>query len=53
MFGDIPSKWYKCNYKGLSYEITLGAKSPKEVLISIDDGNNYDSFTINLQPNNK
>ncbi|GGF49097.1 hypothetical protein [Echinicola rosea] len=45
-----PGKWYQHNLEGVNYGITLGTKSPEKILISINDGKEYDSFTIDLVP---
>ena len=50
MIGGNPGKWYQHNLEGVNYEITLGTKSPEQILISIDNGKEYDSFTIDLLP---
>jgi len=50
MFGEIPGIWYCHTFGGVRYEITLGIKSPKQILITIDNEIEFDSFSINLEP---
>jgi hypothetical protein len=50
MVGENPGNWYQHNINGVNYEITLGVKSPEQILISIDDGKEYESFIIDLVP---
>lgn len=50
MIGENPGKWYQYNLEGVTYEITLGTKLHEQILISIDDGKQCDSFTIDLLP---
>ncbi len=51
--GDGVGRWYTCKYNKLNYEITLGKKSPEEILIQTFERNNLensiDEFVIKLE----
>jgi len=51
--GDGVGRWYTCKFNKLNYEITLGKKSPEEILIETFEGNNLenciDNFVIKLE----
>lgn len=54
--GDGVGKWYSCNHNKLIYEITLGKKSPEEILIQVFKVGNleslYEEFIIELEKKN-
>lgn len=51
--GDGVGRWYACKFNKLNYEITLGKKSPEEILIETFEGNNLENcienFVIKLE----
>jgi len=51
--GDGVGRWYTCKFNKLNYEITLGKKSPEEILIETFEGNNLENcienFVIKLE----